>query len=124
MTEPQSESAISLSHVKPTGPNPLLVILGIVFIAGWIGLWLIIALACGAMPFIANFIIHFDSGQIPAGAHVVSGLFDAQVLAALAGIPAGLAFFWHAKRGFLFRLFTLLFALSILWQWWSVHSSS
>ena len=72
-----------------------LVGLGLIFIVGWTSvhiIWAYLSLMGGLM---AN-----DSGAKSSGSHgaFILGLMAGEALTALAGIPAGLAFFWAPMR--------------------------
>lgn len=96
-----------------TAKTVLLVILGILFILGWIAahlVWGTMSLMAGAM---AN-----DSGlaQTDTHANMILGMICGQVVAGAAGIPAGLSFFWRGQRKKLLIAFAALFVAGALWQ--------
>jgi hypothetical protein len=95
------------------------VTLGIVFIAVWLGAHL----AWAAMALFANLMAN-DSGAASESAHtsLIVGVLAGQVLAAGAGIPAGLAFFWRARRKPLLWCFAALFGVGALCQAWSFYA--
>jgi hypothetical protein len=59
-----------------------------------------------------------DSGAASSEAHVslMGGVLGGQVVAGLAGIPGGLAFFWRGARKVLWLLFGVLFVSGVVWQ--------
>ena len=99
--------------VVKTGPSVALIICGILFIA----LWIIAHIAWGAMAFMANVMAN-DSGTADQGRHMtlIFGMLGGQILCGAAGIPAGLAFFWRARRKLLLWLFAILFVIGALFQ--------
>jgi hypothetical protein len=107
-----------MSEVTPVpavakGVSGWRVVLGVLFMAVWIVghlIWATIALMGTAM---AN-----DSGAASSEAHVslIGGVLGGQVVAGLAGIPGGLAFFWRGARKGLWILFGVLFVSGVLWQ--------
>jgi hypothetical protein len=90
-----------------------MVVLGVLFMAVWIVghvIWATMALMGTVM---AN-----DSGAASSEAHVslMGGVLGGQVVAGLAGIPGGLAFFWRGARKGLWVLFGVLFVSGAVWQ--------
>ena len=90
-----------------------MVVLGVLFMGVWIVghvIWATMALMGTAM---AN-----DSGAASSEAHVslIGGVLGGQVVAGLAGIPGGLAFFWRGARKGLWVLFGVLFVSGAVWQ--------
>ena len=88
-------------------------ICGILFIV----LWIIAHLVWAAMAFMGDVMAN-DSGAGSADKHMtlIFGMIGGQVLSGAAGIPAGLAFFWHSRRKLLLWLFALLFVSGVLVQ--------
>ena len=80
-------------------------------------LWIIEHLAWGAMAFIADVMAN-DSGRADPDKHMmlIFGMMGGQVLCGVAGIPAGLAFFWRDRRKLLLWLFAILFVTGALIQ--------
>ena len=107
-----------MSEVAPVpavakGVSGWMVVLGVLFMAVWIVghvIWATMALMGTAM---AN-----DSGAASSEAHVslIGGVLGGQVVAGLAGIPGGLAFFWRGARKGLWILFGVLFVSGAAWQ--------
>lgn len=94
-------------------PRLLAVIAGIAFMVVWVAahaLW-------ASLSFMAS-VMGNDSGAASAGAHLllIFGMLAGQVLAAVAGLPAGLAFFWREKRRALLVAFVILFGAGALAQ--------
>jgi len=90
-----------------------MVVLGVLFAGVWIAgqvVWATMALMGTVM---AN-----DSGAASSEAHVslMGGVLGGQVVAGLAGIPGGLAFFWRGARKVLWLLFGVLFVSGVVWQ--------
>jgi len=107
-----------MSEVAPVpavakGVSGWMVVLGVLFMAVWIVghvIWATMALMGTAM---AN-----DSGAASSAALVslIGGVLGGQVVAGLAGIPGGLAFFWQGARKGLWVLFGVLFVSGAVWQ--------
>ena len=107
-----------MSEVTPVpavakGVSGWRVVLGVLFMGVWIVghvIWATMALMGTAM---AN-----DSGAASSEAHVslIGGVLGGQVVAGLAGIPGGLAFFWRRARKGLWVLFGVLFVSGAVWQ--------
>lgn len=96
-----------------------MLLLGLVFI----GLWLTGAFLLGALKFMASLMAN-DAGVASGESHMqmVVGVMMGQAATAVAGIPAGLAFFWRSARRKLLWAFALLLAGGILVQVLSVRS--
>jgi hypothetical protein len=108
--------------VTPKRPLVLTVILvaaGLVFTTAWIYIHIIWAAMAGAANLMAN-----DSGNASLGAWggLIGGMFVGQVIAASAGIPGGLAFFWRGRRWLFMLLFAILVIAGALCQIASFHS--
>jgi hypothetical protein len=87
-------SAVTPVPAVAKGVSGWRVVLGVLFMAVWIVghvIWATMALMGTAM---AN-----DSGAATSEAHVslMGGVLGGQVVAGLAGIPGGLAFFWRGR---------------------------
>ena len=69
------------------------------------------------MAFMANLMAN-DSGSASTDRHLllIGGMIAGQILAGLAGIPAGLAVFWRGRRQILLMIFLWLFLLGIVLQ--------
>lgn len=93
--------------------SPILVAVGILLTA----CWTVAHIAWGMMAFMANLMAN-DSGSASPDRHLllIGGMIAGQVLAGLAGIPAGLAVFWHGRRKILLLGFLWLFLLAIVLQ--------
>ncbi|MCM2257691.1 MAG: hypothetical protein NDJ94_18815 [Vicinamibacteria bacterium] len=89
------------------------VVAGITFMVVWIAAHAVWA----SLSFMASVMAN-DSGAASAGAHMllIFGMLGGQVLAAAAGIPAGLAFFWRDKRRTLLIAFAILFVAGAVAQ--------
>lgn len=111
MSGPRTESA-SQPAASPVR-RVLGVIAGIVFMVVWIAAHAVWA----SLSFMASVMAN-DSGAASAGAHMmlIFGMLGGQVLAAVAGIPAGLSFFWPARRRVLLLGFVLLFLVGAVAQ--------
>ena len=101
---------------KPA-PSPAIRLLlvggGVLFIIGWMAahlIWVYLSLMANLM---AN-----DSGAASSARHLslIFGMLAGQALAAAAGFPAGLAWFWEGKRKKLLTWFAILFASGALLQ--------
>jgi hypothetical protein len=106
-------SAVTPVPAVAKGVSGWRVVLGVLFMAVWIVghvIWATMALMGTAM---AN-----DSGAATSEAHVslMGGVLGGQVVAGLAGIPGGLAFFWRGARKGLWVLFGVLFVSGAVWQ--------
>lgn len=107
-----------MSEVTPgpavaKGVSAWMVVLGVLFMGVWIAghvIWATMALMGTVM---AN-----DSGAASSEAHVslMGGVLGGQVVAGLAGIPGGVAFFWRGARKVLWILFGVLFVSGAVWQ--------
>lgn len=82
----------------------------------WLGLHALWAALSGMANLMAN-----DSGRASSNAQMtlIVGVLAGQILAGVAGIPAGMAFFWRGKRWRLVGLFLLLFLLGAGIQAWA-----
>jgi hypothetical protein len=104
--------------------SPLYIVAGVAFTVFWLaaaGLWAALSFMGGAM---AN-----DSGRVPAEAHAtfLMMMIAGEILVALAGFPAGLAFFWGAWRTILLILFGGLLLAGVglqIWAFWSFASAA
>jgi hypothetical protein len=116
-----------LSILRPMSSRPrasssaqiALVIAGVSFAIIWIAahvVWASLSLMAGLM---AN-----DAGAASTNQHLtlIVGMLLGQALAALAGIPAGLAFFWRERRKRLLLAFGALFIAGALGQAWAFQS--
>ncbi len=95
-----------------------LVVVGSLFILGWVGvhvLW-------GALSGMANLMAN-DSGRASSNAQMalILTFLAGVIVAGAAGIPAGLAIFWRGKRLMLLGLFVVLFLAGAACEWmaWS-----
>jgi len=90
-----------------------LVASGIVFII----LWLAGAFVLGTMKLMASLMAN-DSGAASGEEHetLIFGMMGGQLLTGLAGIPAGLAFFWRGWRKRLLWTFLIMLIIGILIQ--------
>ena len=91
----------------------LLVASGILFTCLWIYAHVIWAVMSGMANLMAN-----DSGRATGfqWGRLIGGMFIGQMIAASAGIPGGLAFFWRGRRKLLLSLFAILFVVGALCQ--------
>ena len=98
------------SEKRPASPlaKGALAVVGVIFICGWLGVHAIWA----SMSLMASLMAN-DSGSASSGTHgaFILGLMAGEALTAIAGIPAGLAFFWAAKRKQLLIAFVSLFVV-------------
>lgn len=103
----------STLQVAKAGVSIALVICGILFIA----LWLCGAAALGLMKLMASLMAN-DSGAASSDAHttLIFGMLGGQLLTGLAGIPAGLAFFWRGWRKRLLWTFFIMLVTGLLIQ--------
>ena len=106
-------SETSSSTVAKNGVSTGWVVCGILFIVFWI----IGHLAWAGLSFMADVMAN-DSGRAAQDKHLmlIFGMIGGQVLCGVAGIPAGLAFFWRSRRKLLLRLFAILFIVGALVQ--------
>ncbi len=90
-----------------------LMVLGVVFACGWIGLHFV----WGVMAMMGNLMAN-DAGRASSDQHMmlILGALAGQVLAGAAGIPAGLAFFWRGRRKLLLGIFLAAFLSGVLLQ--------
>jgi hypothetical protein len=95
------------------GVRILLIFLGLLFIASWIAAHVVWASMSLMGSLMAN-----DSGGATTNQHMglIFGMLGGQLVAAAAGIPGGLAFFWRSQRKRLLMTFAALFVLGALWQ--------
>lgn len=95
------------------------VICGILFIV----LWIIAHCMWAGLAFMADAMAN-DSGAASNNKHMtlIFGMLAGQVLCGVAGVPAGLAFFWRRKRRLLLWLFAILFVVGALIQGGSFYS--
>jgi len=100
------------------GFDNTLVVVGILFILGWVGMHVL----WGALSGMANMMAN-DSGRASSGAQMtlILTFLLGVILAGLAGVPAGLAVFWRGKRLMLLGLFVVLFLAGAACEWmaWS-----
>jgi len=91
----------------------VLILLGVLFI----GAWNVVHLAWGSMSLMANLMAN-DSGAASQAAHLglIIGMLGGTALSGIAGIPAGLAFFWEGKRKRLLMAFGGLFLTGVACQ--------
>ena len=103
------------SEKKPASPvvKGALAVIGMIFICGWLGVHVIWAYMSLMASLMAN-----DSGSASSGAHgaFILGLMAGEALTAIAGVLAGLAFFWAARRKKLLIGFAGLFVVGALTQ--------
>ena len=97
-----------MSSFLPVMKRTLLVVLGLLFFCAWIYAHCLWAAMCIIPNLMAN-----DSGRAGLSEHLslFIGMFSGQALAAAAGIPGGLFFFWHGKRLLMLILFVVLFVV-------------
>lgn len=93
-------------------------LLGAMFIIGWLtvsAVWFMMSMMGTLM---AN-----DSGAASADSHMtlIVAMICGQGMTALAGVCAGMAFFWRSRRRLLLWLFAALFILGGLCQYGSLH---
>lgn len=83
----------------------------------FIAIWLAAAVTLGALKLMGGLMAN-DSGAASGNAHLglLAGLMGGQLLTGLAGIPAGLAFFWQAKRKVLLWTFAVMLVTGIAVQ--------
>jgi hypothetical protein len=96
-----------------TGLSPWRLVLGLLFIALWLGG----AFFLGTLKLMAS-VMATDPGAASTDSHMtlIGGVMGGQVLTALAGIPAGLAFFLRTWRKRLLWTFALLLVLGLTLQ--------
>jgi hypothetical protein len=94
-------------------PSGLAVVFGLLFI----GTWIAAHVAWASLSFMGSIMAN-DSSAATQNEHVslISGLLAGQVLACVAGLPAGLAFFWRRARKGLLISFAVLFSIGASWQ--------
>ena len=99
--------------IPKTGFPILVLFLGL----GFIVLWLSGAFFFGTLKLMATVMAN-DAGVANSQSHLslIGGVVAGQVLTALAGIPAGLAFFWRTARRKLLWTFAILLAAGLLLQ--------
>lgn len=101
----------------PSATSPVLrfalIGLGLMFILGWMGAHVILAYLSFMASLMAN-----DSGTASSASHgaFILGLMAGEALTAIAGIPAGLAFFWAGIRKKLLIAFAGLFLVGAATQ--------
>jgi hypothetical protein len=90
-----------------------MIFLGLIFMA----FWLAGAFVLGTMKLMASVMAN-DSGAASADAHMtlIGGMMIGQILTGLAGIPAGLAFFWRSWRKRLLWTFGALLIVGLAIQ--------
>jgi hypothetical protein len=90
-----------------------MIFLGLAFMA----LWLAGAFVLGGLKLMASVMAN-DSGAASPDAHMtlIGGMMAGQVLTGLAGIPAGLAFFWRTWRRRLLWAFGILLIVGVTVQ--------
>ena len=107
------------------GASIIAVIGGVGFMVLWFAgaaVWALMTLMSGAM---AN-----DAERLPADRHtsLLLVMFAGEALVALAGAPAGLAFFWTGARAPLLWTIAGLLVTGLalqIWSWWSFfHAAS
>jgi hypothetical protein len=98
---------------SPKGLSILMICLGLIFMA----LWLAGAFVLGTMKLMASVMAN-DSGGASPDAHMtlIGGMMVGQILTGVAGIPAGLAFFWRSWRKRLLWTFGLLLIVGLAIQ--------
>lgn len=101
ITSPATRAAFSVG----------LIILGIVFIF----VWLALAVGLGVMMLMPALMVN-DSNRLSSDQHlgVMTGMYGGLLLLGLAGVPAGLAFFWRGCRGRLLGIFVGLLGSGLL----------
>ena len=103
-------------QVAKVGVSIALMLCGILFIA----LWLCGAAALGLMKLLAS--LKVGTMNLPGAASgetqttLIFGMMGGQLLTGLAGIPAGLAFFWRGWRKRLLWTFVIMLVVGILIQ--------
>lgn len=99
------------STTARAGVSAGLVILGVVFIL----VWLAVAAVLGVMMLMPALMVN-DSGRLSGDQHlgIMSGMYGGLLLLGLAGVPAGLAFFWRGWRARLLWIFGGLLGGGIL----------
>lgn len=103
----------TIAPTTKTGTSPLLVVLGLLFIASWLGVAFMLGLAKLMASLMAN-----DSGAASNEQHMslIGGMIGGQLLTGFAGIPAGLAFFWRTRRKGLLWTFGVMLAAGVALQ--------
>jgi len=97
---------------------PIQVVFGVLFAAGWI----IAHFIWGVMTFVANVMsaaAYNPEGQTTnteTGMLLISVMIIGQIVAGLAGIPGGAAFFWPGRKKRLLMLFAGLFVTGSIIQ--------
>lgn len=109
-------SDISEKTVARPGGRPasvFLTVIGITFTA----VWILGHVAWGTMALMANVMAN-DSGRVSTDQHttLILGVIAGQILSGIAGVPAGLAFFWRKRRKPLLVIFAALFLIGTLCQ--------
>ena len=91
----------------------LMIGLGLIFVV----IWLAGSFVLGTMQLMASVMAN-DSGAASADTHMtlIGGMMAGQLLTSLAGIPAGLAFFWRSWRKRLLWTFGLLLVAGLAIQ--------
>ncbi|MBL9130075.1 MAG: hypothetical protein JNG86_02680 [Verrucomicrobiaceae bacterium] len=97
----------------------LMVVLGLLFIASWLGVAVMLGFAKFMGVVMAN-----DSGAASNEQHMtlIGGVMGGQLLTGIAGIPAGLAFFWRSWRRGLLWIFGLLLVAGVVLQVAAIRS--
>jgi hypothetical protein len=110
MTETVSQPA------RSKAASAALVVAGV----GVIVIWITAHIGWAFITLMANVMAN-DSGAASAEAHqsLIAGMLGGQILAAAAGVPAGLACFWRRRRKALLWLFLGLFVTGALAQAWA-----
>ncbi|TDU72957.1 hypothetical protein EI77_01423 [Prosthecobacter fusiformis] len=109
-----SESSLPPSSVPQVAPvSPVLIVVGILFIVGWI----LVSITVVAMSLMGTLMAN-DSSAASTDSHsaLILGVLVSQIITGISGIPGGLAFFWRTKRRLMVLLFIGLFVLGVLGQ--------
>ena len=113
----------------PAGPSTGLIIAGIVFMLVWVAAHYVLFLFTFAGGMLADILLTIFRGtQLPGTMNPprpvltwVPVLQAAVILSGSAGLPAGLAFFWRAKRGWLLIAAAVLLFLALPCAFYSVY---
>lgn len=114
------ESDISREEqTGPDKPSAWLVVFGILFIIVWLalsGIWFVMSMMGALM---AN-----DSGGASTSSHtgMITDVLCGQALTTIAGVAAGLAFFWRERRALLVWASIMLLSGGAMWQYQGFRS--
>jgi len=97
----------------PRPVSALAVTGGVIFILVWLGG----AALLGTLKLMAGLMAN-DSGTATGGQHLglLGGVVIGQLLTGLAGIPAGLSFFWRSRRKMLVWAFAVMLVIGLAIQ--------